>query len=308
MRELERLSRALAKPSSEDFYPNEVYAQLFAKLAERFAVAGEHRHAIGLLADIPYTQGRVRRPMVSVGFESYRVDAVNAMADSLPPELGDAAIDALGPEGTAPGVARLACRLAPARRGAWLGIAKSSAEDEARTAGLALLAVYFGEPTFAQVLDRAAGEAGQVIPIVAPYLSPDLFSRAVSLAQSMSNRNASDARGRSFTFLALADSADGPAAEPLLEEALYSALDAITMPNAEWHPDLWRQVRSRIDALPACSQYLLLRRALFRLSDHGRQGCLAGLGELLLGIRRFGGAAALHEIQRATSDVARWWP
>jgi hypothetical protein len=306
--ELEDLSRALARPSREDYHPNEVYARLFGKLAERFAAAGEYRHAIDLLADIPDTQGRERNPMVTVGFESYRVDAVNAMADSLPPELVDAAIDALGPEGTAPGVARLACRLDPARRGAWLETAKGSAERQAQTAGLALLAVYFADPTFAQVLDRTAGEAGEVIPIVAPYLAPDLFRRAVGLARSMSHRDASYARGRSLTFLALAASADGPAAEPLLEEALDSALDAITLPNAEWNPDLWRRLRTRTDALPARSQHLLLRRALFRLSDQGRPACLAGLGELVLGIGRLGGPAALAEVQRAASDVARWWP
>ena len=291
--EVERLVRAL--PEAASFQANHA----LAKLAEGFAGRGEHQHAVEVLRGI-------RR----VSVPSPAVDAVIAMAGSLPADMLSAAFDALGDERAKPSLAPAASRLPAPQRREWLETVLRETAGQASAEELALLSVCFGEPPADAVLAMAekAGTPG-AIPVLASVLPDGLAGRAAALARSTPGR---DATARTRAFLALADCAQPEAAESLLEEALTSSLSIAPYrhigTDSGHKSELWRELRRRLSSLSAARRYSLSVRMLTNLSQRDRGQSLDGLGELLPLIGKLGGQAALAEVEAAASDVARWWP
>lgn len=289
LREVERLTGALATGAS-------ARADVLAKLAAGFAARGEYQHALDLVRDI--------RPG---GVPSPRLEAITAMADTLPAGMLGAALDILGEERWNPALAPLARRLDAQPRRSWLEAAMRHADD---LSSLANLAVWLGEPDPGAVLDQAEElGAAEAVPLLAPILPPDLFRRALELARSRPDREAPE---RTRALLALAARAQPEAAESLLEESLRSALDI--EPYRDIGTDIyrtaeiWRALRARLISLPPSRQYLMLVRALDELSQRGRIDCLTYLGELMQLAGSIGGGAAIDDSLAAAADVARWWP
>lgn len=288
LRKVERLTGALAADVS-------ARADVLAKLAVGFAAQGEYQHALDLVRDIR------PRSVPSPGLE-----AIIAMADTLPAEMTGAALDILGEERWNPALAPLARRLDAQRRRSW----REAAMQHADPGSLANLAVWLGEPDPGAALDQAEElGAAEAIPILAPILPPDLIRRALELARSRPDREAPE---RTRALLALAAHAQPEAAEPLLEESLRSALDI--EPYRDIGTDvfrtaeIWRALRAQLISLPSSRQYPMLVRALDELSQRGRADCLTYLGELMQLVGGIGGGAAIEDSLAAAADVARWWP
>jgi hypothetical protein len=293
LREVERLVRTL--PEEASFRANLV----LAKLAEGFARRGEHQHAVEVLRGID----RVSVP-------SPAVDAVIAMADSLPADTLSAAFDVLGDERAKPSLASAASRLPAPHRREWLETVLRETAGQASAEELALLSACFGEPPADAVLALAErARTPDAIPVLASVLPDGLVGRAAALARSTPDRDATE---RTRAFVALADRAQPEAAESLLEEALISALSIASYrhigTDSGHKSELWRELRRRLSSLPAARRYSLSVRMLTSLSQHDRGQSLDGLGELLPLIGKLGGQAALAEAEAAASDVARWWP
>jgi hypothetical protein len=294
--DVERLVRALPQGAAS-YTANHA----LAKLAQGFAAQGEHQHAVDLLRDV----GRVG--------VSAAVDMVIAMADSLPADMLDTALGALGDQRTSPSLAPAARRLPAPQRQEWLEAVMRHVADQGSAVELAVLSVSFGKPDADAVLDEAEkrGEVG-VIPVLAPILPANLADRAVALARSTADR---DATARTRAFLALADRLHQEGAESagsLVDEALSCALDIEPYRHLGTdigdRSELWRKLRSRLNSLPVARQNSLVVRALTELAPRDRSGCLSGLGELVPLIGKLSGRAVLAEVEAAASDVARWWP